>query len=273
LSAAPGSGAGKYIDCAEDNPPIRSINGLTGSNILVTAKDCLWLRTPTQYTAENVLIPQKIAGASTLQLGSNCPACCTCNDYVDLALYMNGERDRYKSVGRKTNDVLLMHSNNIERWTEQRQCRLQEPIKVCMTAQRCPYIDVIAQYCNNCDACANDVVIRMAFSVTSGGAFAVPVCGYTSVTAGQGSANLFQLGGGWPNFTADLGNVDAGNSVAVRFRLEFSPGAPFAVTTRVTGTQQNKPILAGCSESAPPAEAVAARSLLCDDNGYTVALC
>jgi hypothetical protein len=113
----------------------------------------------------------------------------------------------------------------------------------------------------------------MAFSVTSGGAFAVPVCGYTSVTAGQGSANLFQLGGGWPNFTADLGNVDAGNSVAVRFRLEFSPGAPFAVTTRVTGTQQNKPILAGCSESAPPAEAVAARSLLCDDNGYTVALC
>lgn len=279
LSAEPGSGTGKYIDCAEDEPPVRSVNGLTGAKILITAKDCLWLRTPTQHTTGNVLVPQKIAGASTLQLGSNCSACCTCNDYVDLALYMNGERDRYKAIGRKTHEVLLMHSDNIARWTDQRQCRLQEPIKVCMTAQRCPFIDVVAQYCNNCDVCADDVVLKMAFSASgtlagaSSGASARPVCGYTSITAGQQTANLFQLGGGWPNFTADLGNVDAGNSVAVRFRLEFSPALPAAITAKITGTQQSKPILAGCSESAPVAEAQASRSLLCDDLGYTIALC
>jgi hypothetical protein len=272
LAAIPGAGAGKYIDCQESNPPIRSINGLTGPKILLGAKDCLWLRTPTSLTPSDTLTPQKPGGVSTLQIGSNCPACCTCNDYVDLATYMNNTRDRYKLVGNDTNNVLLLHSDNIARWTDQRQCRLQEPIKVCMTAQRCPYLDVVAQYCNNCDTCAEDVVLKMDFTSTGGGT-AEPVCGYTSVTAGQGTANLFQIGGTWPSMSASLGNVDAGNSVSVRFRLKFAQALPASVSIDVTGTTQDTPILAGCSGSAPVAVATTSRSLLCDELGSTANLC
>jgi hypothetical protein len=272
LAAIPGAGAGKYIDCQEDNPPIRSINGLPGPKIVITANDCLWARTPTVVTPANTLTPQKSANAATLQLGSNCQACCTCNDYVDLATYMNNTRDRYKLVGDDVSNVLLLHSDNIARWTDQRQCRLQEPLKVCMTAQRCPYLDVVVQYCNNCEACAKDVVLNIAFTA-SNGAVGEPVCGYTSVTTGQSSANLFQLGDTWPNLTANLGNVDAGNSVSTRFRLKFNPLEPAVISAEITGTTQDAPILAGCSGVAPVAVAMTSRSLLCDDFGNTAKLC
>lgn len=272
LAAIPGAGTGKYIDCQESTPPIRSINGQPGPKIVIAASDCLWARTPTVLTPANTLTPQKYANAATLQIGSNCQACCTCNDYVDLATYMNNTRDRYKLVGGDVHNALLLHSDNIARWDDQRQCRLQEPLKVCMTAQRCPYLDVVAQYCNNCEACAQDVVLNMAFTA-SNGAVGEPVCGYTAITAGQASANLFQLGGTWPNLTANLGNVDAGNSVSTRFRLQFEPGSPAVIAAEITGTAQSVPILAGCSDSAPVAVAMATRSLLCDDLGNTVKLC
>lgn len=272
MDAIPGAGGGKYIDCEDSSPPVRSINGVGGPKIAIAAKDCLWSRTPTVVTPANKLLPAFPTDTHRLQLGSNCPACCTCADYVDLATYMNNTRNRYKLIGNDTNNVLLLHSDNIARWTDQRLCRLQEPIKVCMTAQRCPYLDIVAQYCNNCDACAKDVVLNMAFS-SSTGSIAAVACGYTSITSGQGTANLFQVGGNWPNFTANIGNVDAGNSVTTRFRLQFSPARPASITASITGTSEGVPIRAGCSDSAPPAAAIAQRGLLCDDSGYTASLC
>lgn len=272
FNVEPGAGLGKYKDCADPDPPIYSINGLTGPDILITAEKCLWMRIPTTFNAgSTALIPVKQGGHATQIIGSNCPACCTCDDYVDLANYMNVTRDRYKEMGDDVKGVLLAHSNNIERWSTQRECRVRTPIKACMTAQRCPFIDVIVQYCNLCEKCAENVTLNLAF--TSPGNSATIACGYTFVTNKDVKGGLYQLGGSWPNYTANLSKVGAGNAASVQFRLEFENAAPTVVGLTATGTTKDGQILAGCAAGLDPAVANVTKSLYCDSDGNTIALC
>jgi hypothetical protein len=273
MSAVAGEGLGKYVDCAETTPVIRNLNGLSGPNLLITAKDCLWSYVPTTYKASNnKLVPQRVGGKATQKIGSNCPACCTCDDYVDIATYMNSTRNRYKAIGVATNGVLLMHSDNITRWENQRLCRLQKPLKVCMSAQRCPYLDIVAQYCNNCTDCANDVVMRIEFDASPANS-ATTVCGYTKVTTAQATQDLYELDGAWPVFTAKLGNVDVGNSATVGFRLLFENARATNVGVAVTATTDAGPVRFGCENTSAVAEATTAKALYCDDAGQTIALC
>jgi hypothetical protein len=141
-----------------------------------------------------------------------------------------------------------------------------------MSAQRCPFIDVVAQYCNNCSDCAHDVTIAIDFSSYPNNA-AGTVCGYTTATTALYKQAMFNLGGSWPTFTANLGNVDAGNSVSVGFRLEFDKLQPTNVNAVVTATTATGPVLAGCESTDPPAQATMSKSLYCDDNGETIASC
>ena len=273
ISAIAGAGLGKYVDCAETQPVIRSLNGITGPNVLISAGDCLWANLPTTYNAATgKLTPQRTNNRATQQIGSNCPACCTCSDYVDIATYMNNTRDRYKSIGGDAGDVLLLHADNITRWEAQRNCRLQKPIKVCMTAQICPYIDVVAQYCNNCTDCAHDVVLTINMAAYPDNT-AAPVCNYSMVTTPTLKQGLFNLDGAWPTFTARLGDVDAGNSASVSFRLAFDSAQATTVKATVTGTSAEGVIKAGCEANAATAAGVASKALYCDDSGNTITLC
>ena len=272
FNVEPGAGLGKYEDCHNPDPPIYTINGISGPDVLITADKCLWLRIPTLFNnTSTALIPDKRGGHATQLIGSNCPACCTCDDYVGLANYMNMTRDRYKKIGVDVNGVVLAHSNNIERWIAQRNCRTRNPIKVCMTAQRCPFMDVTVQFCNLCEKCVENVTLNLAFNAN--GNYATTVCGYTTVTAKDVKSGLYQLGGSWPNYTANLGKVDAGNSASASFRLEFSSRLPTPVRLTVTGTTKTGPILSGCVAGLDPATASVTRSLYCDRRGNTVSVC
>jgi hypothetical protein len=272
FNVEPGAGLGKYTDCEDPELPIYRINGLTGPDILITADKCLWMRIPTNFNAgSTALIPVKQGGHVTQIIGSNCPACCTCDDYVGLANYMNVTRDRYKEIGDGLNGVLLAHSDNIERWSTQRECRARTPIKACMTAQRCPFIDVIVQYCNLCEKCAEDVTLNLAF--TAPGNSATIACGYTTVTNKDVKGGLYQLDGDWPNYKAKLGKVDAGNASNVTFRLEFANAAPTVVGLTATGTTKAGPVLVGCATDLDPAAANVTKSLYCDSDGNTIAVC
>lgn len=273
ISAIPGEGLGKYVDCAETQPVIRNLNGLSGPSVLITAKDCLWAYLPTAYNpANNKLIPQWANNTATQQIGSNCPACCTCDDYVDIATYMNGTRDRYKTIGVDANNVLLMHSDNIARWENQRLCRLRKPLKTCLSAQRCPYLDIVAQYCNNCADCADNAVMRIEFATYPNNS-AELVCGYTKITTARSTQDLYELDGSWPVFTADLGSVDVGNSATVSFRLVFANAKPTIVSATITATTDAGPVRLGCDNTSATASVTEAKALYCDDSGQTIALC
>jgi hypothetical protein len=185
---------------------------------------------------------------------------------------MNSTRDKYKKIGGDTSGVALIHADNIERWLAQRNCRLQKPLKICMTPQRCPYIDVVAQYCNMCEDCAKNVVININFSSSAATAADV-VCGYTTIDTAKLPDILYTLAGEWPNFSANLGDVDAGNSASVQFRLEFAPAVPTTITATATGTADTVPVLAGCDATAEIASARISKPLYCNNTGGTVAPC
>ena len=282
FEAMPGAGLGKFVDCVNDGVVITSLNGLTGPNVILDGHDCLWVRPILTYTStaqgrapnarDGVLRTTTINGHATQQIGSDCKTpCCTCDDYAAIARYMNNTGDRYKNIGLQAGSVLSEHSDNIDRWVTQRQCRQGRPLKACMTPQRCAIMDVVVQYCNMCEKCAQNAVLNLEFD--AGDNTAILTCGYTTVSNNRISNGQYRLNGSWPSFTAPLGNVDAGNSVSVSFRLEFLKPQPTTVQLTVNGTNDKGPIQAGCAEDTPAYTAVAFSALRCDETGKTPQIC
>lgn len=290
ITAAPGLGVGRYSDCVEEPPPVVTINGARGSNVTLAATDCLWTRLDTVFNEDQTkLIAQKSTsvnpikypdGTTKLSIGSNCPACCDCDDYVNTGRYMNCVRDRYKLVGETSYGAMLQHVDNVARWVEQRECRIQKPLKVLMTPQKCPYIDVVVQYCNLCEQCAEDVNLIVDFSAypsTTNVSVNVLHC-YTIISAGTARNFPYYIPTVAPNnFAVNFGKVSAGNSADIKFRVEVVPALPLTITTTVTGTKKENGevviITAGCNPLGQQAVATTNAALACDNNGNTINAC
>ncbi len=285
LNVEPGTGRGKYFDCPDDTDTfLYSINGLTGPNILLSALDCLWTTVPTtvmQTGETTTLTPTKVSGsenATNILLASNCPACCGCNDYVQVGNYMNRTADRYRPVGYAVSTIVEEHTANIARWLDQTNCRLQRPLQLDVTQQRCPLLDIVAQFCNQCSECATNVKLKIkveTFKFDSGGGsitcedntgepvicnLASVECGRTNITTPYEGTRLEtivpSIEGNAQVFTATLGKVDIGNSGKVDFRLRFALAEPTAIQLTLTATTNpdaddpttETPIRANCGE-------------------------
>lgn len=278
LTAEPGAGTGKYEDCP-DSPtqPIYRLNGATPNeygDLVIAGPECIWIRQPTTLNINGRAVPVLTGGAATLAIGSNCPPCCDCPDYVDTALYMNQVARKYSSVGAFTHNVKLLHENNIDRWIEQRECRLQKPLRVLLTPQNCPLLDVVIMYCNQCHQCAENGALSINFSTFPAGATASVECGYTSLNAPGYNNVEYALQGTYPTFNALLPPVDLGSSAYVKFRLRFDPANyPYLVAATLTGTTNSSPLLIGCEPLALVASVTASAALNCNTDGGTVRSC
>lgn len=271
--AVPGAGFGQYSDCTDEKPKfIYTINGV-GANkygdFFVTGDQCLFARTQTIPSGQNAVQEKLTAGKGGLNINTDCPACCSCEDYVETALYMNKLRNKYAQVGSRSHKVKLLHENNIDRWLEQRTCRLNKPLRLSLSPLSCPYMEVIMQFCNHCPECVEDVVLSVTLA---GGATGEIVPGYTVINAPGTPNESFRINGGWPTFSARIGFVDKGSSVFVRFLLKFTPrGFAYPITGTLTGTIKGQPIKPcdpnyGSNEIA---QSVDTRALYCNEDGCT----
>lgn len=292
FNAVPGAGRGKYSDCADENPAVTCINGVCGKDIVIDTKDCLWTKITGIINGNDAFVPEKTepgscpcnqtlastGGALKLELRSNCPACCSCSDYVGTAQYMNSVRDVYKVVGGGAHDVLLQHSDNITRWLEQRECRIKKPIKLAMTAQRCPNVDIVVQYCNLCDECAEDVNLTVQISAypSAGVTGYIEQC-YSIVSSADVKNAPYIVDGSWPNFFINFGQVSAGNSASATFRLRTLPAGPRTITAKVTGTYKKAGVIyqirSGCSDTDAITAAKISKPLACNPDGTTITAC
>lgn len=288
IAAEPGLGAGRYSDCTDKPPDIVLLNGVTGPDVIITASDCLWTKIDTVFNADQTaLVVQKTqptdpvnfaTGTVKTEIGSHCPACCDCEDYVNTARYMNCVRDRYALIGNKAHDVLLQHTDNIARWVEQRECRIKKPLKIIMTPQLCPFIDVVIQYCNLCETCAEDVNVVVNFEVYPGGGLVSIEHCYTVLSSGRARNFPYYIPQiGVNSFEINFGKVSAGNSADILFRIAVSPDRPSTVSATVTGTkkqsEQTIPITEGCLATNTTALATTTAALSCDNNGNTITVC
>jgi hypothetical protein len=278
LAVIPGTGTGKYEDCPEDEPtsPILQINGVSpreGGDFLLSGADCIYIRQPTELVGDRAR-PLRVGGSAALAINTDCPACCDCPDYAAVALYMNRVAALYAGVGQQAHQAKLLHEGNIDRWVEQRDCRLQRPLRVLMTPQNCPTVDVVIMYCNQCQQCAEDVSLAVSFSAFPAPETVEVVCGYTTLTAPGYPGVNYKLQGTYPNFTAQLPPIDVGNSAYVKFRLRFLPKtAPYAVTATLTGTDAGDAVRAGCELTNPSASATTTVTLKCSATGETLQNC
>lgn len=236
LDATAGSGLGAYSECGADEEtgnstpqPIRSINGVApraAGDLLLAAADCLYVRRPTTVSG-NVLRPSTTAQQ---QIGADCTPCCACNDYVDTARYMNELRDRYSLIGQRASVVNALHAENIQRWVELRACTLN-PLKLILTPQCCPALDVVAMICNPGPDCYPASTLTIDFSRAL-----ELVCGHTTLFKPDGTTTAVALRSGPSAFSVDMPPVQPGGSTYVKFRVKATSDKLSTIQATLTGT-------------------------------------
>lgn len=266
----------EYSDCVEEKPTyIYSINGIRGDKygqFFITGDKCIFARVPTTGNNDDTVSRFKVNGLTPIVIDSDCPACCDCEDYVNTALYMNRVRNQYLRIGKRAHTVKLLHEDNIDRWLEQRTCRLNKPLRLSLSPLSCPYMEVILQFCNQCQTCLEDVVLSVTLSSSPPGAIGEIVPGYTIINAPGIPNENFHVDGLWPTFSVRVGFVDKGSSVFVRFMLKFTPRTyPYSISGVLTGTVGGQPIKPCDPEYGDDeiSESVDTRALYCNGDGCT----
>lgn len=294
FSATPGSGTGQYGLCAtgiceEDEPTnvcppeedivvpicpavigeeIKSLNGVKpeSGNVFVSAADCIWFRKPAAYTdstPHNYALPNSPGLRAAMAIGADCPPCCACSDYLDVATYMQRLGAYYQDVGGRVADIRNIHESNIERWEQQRECRNRRPFNLLLIPQPCPCMDVVLFYCNHKETCAENVVLTVSFETEPGVESAQLDPKYNRLVA-DSQSNRATISGGWPVFSARFPTIAPGASTYAQFRLCFCPRYPYLVKGTLTGSERTGPVRAGLKDTDPAASVVVGQILDCE---------
>lgn len=294
FSAAPGTGTGQYGlcptgICEEDAPTnvcqqgedtiiticppiigteIKTLNGVKpeSGNVFITAADCVWFRKPAAYTGNtphNYALPNTPSLRGAMAIGADCPPCCDCSDYLDVAQYIQRLGAYYHDTGSRVAGIRSIHAANIDRWETQRECRHRQPFNLIFVPQPCPCMDIVLFYCNHSDTCEENVVLTVQFTAEPGVSSAQLDTKYSRVVSDNRS-NQARISGGWPVFSAQFPTVTPGASTYAQFRLCFCPQHPYLIRGTLTGTSRGGPIRAGLQADAPPAVVTAGQLLDCE---------
>lgn len=297
ISAASGSGFGYYPRCGtgnaiEDGVPIKTINGIAPTDcghFFVSCTDCLYTRRATQLNGASLPVPATNPATDgtndVLRVGADCSQCCTCDDFANTATYMNTVAARYQLIGdRVINSVKANHQQNILLWNDQRLCTINNPLKILMVPQRCPYIDFVLMLCNPCQECLPGSTLTLQLETTPYNELAAAelVRGHTAMYApgidGRPvpiETSLLDPDEMW--LSIKFPALKLGTSAYVKFRLKFSDRSSYAVQGTVTGmldAPYSTPIRTGCDNETPEgdrytASASATQALYCNDAGLT----
>ena len=268
FDATPGSGDGIYPGCEPTVPTLTRINNVPPDehgNFHLAANQCYFVRQPSEIVVSSPR--QATVTPAMLQMGNNCSPCCSCEDYVATADYMNATRNRYKTVGQMLEATRDQYHENRRRWLASKCCFERFPLRLVVQPQMCPFLDVGAQFCNLSDHCVGPLELNIHVEIFGGSA--VSGASLISLTSGSSACvnpmseevpgftfsrgqsyksprrtsvvDRYALGGAHPDYTAFWDAVEAAQSVWVRFRLRFDccgvtpDGDPLFVKLTLTG--------------------------------------
>ena len=274
FSAEPGSGAGYFPVCGDgydeetQEPipqPIKQINGVAANSagdFLLAGSDCIYVRRPTAVVAGQ-LVPHPTAQQ---QVGADCVPCCACADYVSTALYMNQIRDKYKLIGTRANEVKNIHEENITKWRDKRNCAINNPLKLVMVPQCCPFMDIVTMICNPCTVCypPSTLILTLETRVNVGLSL---VCRETTLYGSGGTSAQPVLStarvGNVTTITIPMLAVPGGSASYIKMRVRAEDSDAIAAGPTITGTltglfAPQSPILVGCDADVPAVPRAAA---------------
>lgn len=267
IDATPGAGDGLFPGCTEQDIVLRRINGVgpsTPGDFLLAGVGCYWVRQPTSVVDEFPFVVRPTLDTDPmsghLQIGNDCGPCCSCDDYVESGKYLNRIWMEGVAVGQRAESTRNQYHENRDRWQEAKICLEKRPLRLALQAQACPYLDVVAQYCNQTDKCLKDIMLIIRFSTTpeiepscaceeeddpecgdpvpesaAANENVTVVCGYTT-RSGPDGTEKYTLDGKWCEYRAYFDAIDPSSSVFVRFRLQF-PDSGQAVAEGGTAPQ------------------------------------
>jgi len=270
FDASPGNGLGIFPGCEPEPLVLRKINNIAPTNVgdfYLGANGCYYARQPSSLVSSTPRVAA--VTPAMIQVGNDCGPCCPCEDYVETAEYMNRTRDKYDVLGRQFSGIRDQYHINRERWLESKCCFERFPLRLVVQPQRCPFLDVGAQFCNLTDECVGPLLLKVCVEVVGAGvlgssslssislssassACADPISeevpGFTHLRGASyksprrsSEVERYQLGGGHPCYLAYWDFVEASQSVWVRFRLKFgccgtdTDGNPLFIKVTLTG--------------------------------------
>lgn len=174
ISAVAGAGLGIFGDCSEVLQPILSINNVTpndAGHFYLNAAYCYYVRRP------------NTPNGFQLHLGNDCDACCSCQDYVDTAKYLNERGAEYREYGRQLMSIRSQYHRIRDYWLAAIESRLRAPLRLTLQPQNCPFLDVAVQYRNRTSEPQHNVGVTINI-VSAAIMTAVP--GFSSITSAGG---------------------------------------------------------------------------------------
>lgn len=259
VDCVPGAGAGRYDPGCKESPMFKTINGIradSSGNINVDAGDCHRVERPiVDYTdGDDTLSVLN----HTIQVFNDCQACCSCENFINSYEAIRNIRDKYADLIERIHAVRDNYISNLERWNQQRRCRMAQTLQVAVAPECSDTVTIAAGVCNRTEDCIKNLVIVFSFQYTdaagdndeftglpiaantvySGIETATPsiVCG-SSNRSGNFEPNtrrgfstnipsFYQMGGTFPYFYAVWDRVMPGSLAAVYFDVEFPDSEP-----------------------------------------------
>jgi hypothetical protein len=230
INGKPGGGLGSRPGCEETLVLVRRINNVSPTDLgyfNVELDACYRRHVAAAFHSGALawgaygLTP--IEARAGFVVFDDCKPCCPCPDFVNTYTALRRVHGLWGDTAHEAEVVRDSHKDNIERWNNQRTCRIDNPLRVTLTPQGNCTVAVGAVLCNTSTVCLAPVEIRFSFETSD---VAGSLSGHGGVCAGAllaGSGidgnEAVTLGGKWPDFVATFDYAGAQEPSSVSFRV------------------------------------------------------
>jgi hypothetical protein len=235
FNAIPGAGLGRFSDCGEERSPIRRIGGReagSDGNFLLDADGCFRIQRPVSIFEEDDVGRIAVYGDTgigeadakhALRIDSDCAPLCPDSYYIRVHRGMLRMWDRWKTLAEDLEAVRDDYRTVKARWDAQRACRLANPIRLVVAAEKGCKFTIGGLFCNMSGVCLANTEIRFkltlrdrdAVDLATGSPCSQAVI-QSSFTKGQ---EYYDMGGTWPQYFASFPYINSQDTSSVRFRV------------------------------------------------------
>ncbi len=240
IDAVPGAGLGIVPGCEETAPVVRKVSGAVADpsgNLTLDMSGCLKVQRPVTLTASKprefryAALGLTVAEAkAAIELGNGCGPCCQCDYFVRTYNGLARQWDLWETVAIEATESRDTLTENIERWTDEKSCRENNPLKLILIAEAECKVAVGVLYCNVNDCCARPLVLRFTFQYFEGGTEVTPqayTCSSAEIDGSpqkradipKGKGEAYSLAGQWPVYEARFEYADPQDTSRVSFRI------------------------------------------------------
>lgn len=228
LACAPGLGEGRRPGCEEEVTALRSVNGQTADgagNLFVDFDACMraqLVTTDGEYGGSGLDAGEAVAA---LFVDDDCQPCCPCEFYVRTYEGLRRMHGRWLTATQELESIRDQYHVNRSRWLAQRECRINNALRVSAVAESGCTLAMALSYCNTTFGCVHPVEVRVGFTLYEDGVEISPpstayICTQAYINdSSRVAEEPFTFAGTWPSFLATFPYLSPQESGTLRFRL------------------------------------------------------